>query len=290
MSSIVCPAAVPTQGFDAAVAEMRAYESFRADFLRRHRSGVVMTQYEYMSKGSFAGAGGTPLRIPSQPQLNALLDSMSDNFRRHVKFADFRKPDGIAMAERAGSVLVELLEVTTAGNALSAKKQMVDKTAILLGPVAKAAADGGLLLEVKGTPWRPGKTEEMTASTPTKEELARWVCYAPTTRLSPPAGVTLYEMHSVKKGTALPVFSPQAQQALQKSYASSKGAAKKGLPIRTPDPVVAQEIANMLTQYGPYVVVGATALACAATALSPVPGDEVVVCGFALGVTRAALR
>ncbi len=289
MSANVCPAEVPTQGFDAAVAEMRAYESFRADFLRRYPNGVVMTQYEYMSKGSFAGAGGTPVRIPSKPQLNVLLDSMSDNFRRHVKFADFRKPDGIGMAERAGGVLVELLEVTTAGNAASAKKQMVDKTAILNGPVARAGL-GPILLEVVGTPWRPGKLEDMTPSTPAAGELARWVCYQPTQRLGPPAGVTLYEMHTVKRGMALPALSPQAQDALQRSYARSKEAARRGLPIQAPEPVVAQELAGLISRYGPVLVVGAAAVACVATALSPVPGDEVAVCGFAVGVTRAVIR
>ena len=289
MSTNVCPVAVPTQGLDATVAEMRAYESFRADFLRRYPNGVVMTQYEYMNKGSFAGAGGTPVRIPSKPQLNVLLDSMSDNFRRHVKFADFRKPDGIGMAERAGGVLVELLEVTTAGNAPSAMKQMVDKTAILNGPVARAGA-GPMLLEVIGTPWRPGKLEDMTASKPGAGELARWVCYQPTQRLGPPAGVTLYEMHSVKRGTALPALSPQAQEALQRSYVRSKESARRGLPIQSPEPLVAQELSGLVSRYGLVLVAGAAALACTATALSPVPGDEVAVCGFAVGVTRAALR
>jgi hypothetical protein len=289
MSSPACPPAVPTQGFDAATAEMRAYESFRSDFLRRYPQGVVMTQYEYMSKGSFAGAGGTPVRIPSKPHINALLDSMSDNFRRHVKFADFRKPDGIGMAEQGGSVLVELLEVTTAGNAISAIKQMQDKTAILMGTVAKNAA-GAFLLDVKGTPWRPGKLEEMTPTSPAPGELARWVCYAPTKRMTPPAGVTLYEMHSVKKGTAVPVFSPKAQESLQKSYQQNKEFARRGLPIPQADPAVAREVGSMLAKYGPWLVVGAAAVACLGTAMSPVPGDEMVVCGFAVGVTRAAMR
>lgn len=290
MSATVCPAAVPTRGFDAQVAEARAYESFRSDFLRRFPAGVVMTQYEYMSKGTFAGAGGTPVRIPAKPALNRLLDSMSDNFRRYVKFADFRKPDGIGMAGRAGGILVELLEVTTGTNAQSAIRQMREKTAILKGTVAPATAGGALLLEVKGTPWRPGRVEQMTPSVPQANEVARWVCFEPTKRQAPPAGVTLYEMHALSQGTQVPVFSPQAQEALRKSYAKNKDAARRGLPIAAPDPLVAKEAASFLAKYGPYLLVGAAASACLGTALSPVPGDEVAVCGFAVGLARATVR
>ncbi len=291
MGTMNCPPHQPTRGFDAQVAEMRAYEWFRADFLRRYPSGEVMTQYEYIARGSFAGAGGTPLRFAGKPEITALVDSMSDNFRRHVRFADFRKPDGIGMAEVGRAVRVELLEVTTEGNAASAIRQMRDKTAILSGVVAGASV--GLSLEVRGTTWRPSEGQMTWPTTPQAGELARWICYAPTRRQSPPEGVTLYEVHGSGTGRPVPAFSPEAERALRRAYGESRERARRGEPagegLAGESPVAAREVANLAVTLGWALAVGAVA-ACVVAAATPVPGDELAVCSFALGVTRAAVR
>jgi hypothetical protein len=287
-----CPAAVPTRELDSQVAESRAYEWFRADFLRRHPTGEVMTQYEYLNRTTFAGAGGTPVRIAGKPRITALIDSMSDNFRRHVRFGDFRKPDGVGMVELGDLVRVELLEVTTAGNASSAMRQMREKMELLRGVVSRA---GGLSfgLDVMGTPWRPSESQKNWPAVPQQGESARWVCFDPTERNRPPAGVTLYEVHAAPRGKPQHALSPSTQAALRQGFAANRHQAAQGMPvgggIPAQNPAVAREVADMAKTVGILVAIAAVA-ACAVSVATPVPGDELAVCSFALGVTRAAVR
>jgi hypothetical protein len=60
-----------------------------------------------------------------------------------------------------------------------------------------------------------------------------------------------------------------------------------GIPAQ--NPAVAREVADMAKTVGILVAIAAVA-ACAVSVATPVPGDELAVCSFALGVTRAAVR
>jgi hypothetical protein len=144
----------------------RFYESIFA--------GVVMTEYEYLGRTTFAAAGGTPVQFPGKPLISKLVSGMSRSFRRGVKFADFRKPDGIGMVEQVRSVRVELLEVTTEKNQQSAKSQMRDKTDTLLRTVV-GSLGSPFTVDVVGTPWKPSGFQNTFPSVPDRQnnEIAR---------------------------------------------------------------------------------------------------------------------
>jgi hypothetical protein len=248
-----------------------------------------MTQYEYVSRSSFAGAGGTPVRFAGKRRLNELLDSMSDNFRRHVKFADFRKPDGIGFAETSLGVRVELLEVTTASNHQSAKRQMEDKISLLLG-VVRRAGQLSFPLEVLGTPWAPSGNEFSYPAVPQPGELARWVCYRPTFLEGNLPGVTLYEMHSVAAVQPQQALTAETQQALRTSFSGAKLiAARRGEPVGghlgLEHSVAGKEIGKIAAKYGLEGAIGAIA-ACLRSENAIGLGNELAVSAFSLGVAR----
>ena len=296
---VICGPVADTRKTDAAVAQARAYEWFYQDFMRRFPQGVVMTEYEYIARTTFAGAGGTPVQFPGKPLINKLLDGMSDSFRRGNRFADFRKPDGIGLVEQGRSVRVELLEVTTEKNQSSAIGQVRDKADTLLQTVVKSLGSPFPVVVV-GTPWTPSGSQISFPSVPdtANNEFARWICYLPTQRSSPPAGVVLYEVHAARAPAefapaSAPALSPESQSVLQREYARARANPALALDIGQKVPLVAPEVAAELASVaavaGVALAVGLV-VGCVAAAVDPVPGDEVVICGFALKAVQAAAR
>lgn len=112
VASICGPSTKPV-GFEPALAEAAAYEGFRANFKRRYPKSEVMAQYEYLDRFDFSGSGGSRILLKQMPQVTAVLDAMATDFRRSSRWGDFRRPDGIGLAELPRGVHVELLEVTT---------------------------------------------------------------------------------------------------------------------------------------------------------------------------------
>lgn len=296
--TVICGPTVKTRGFDSGIAQSRAYEYFLQDFKSRYPQGVVMTEYEYMARTTFAGTGGTPVQFPGKPLISQLVSGMSDSFRRGVNFADFRKPDGIGLVELGRSVRVELLEVTTETNQKSAKSQMVDKTAILSRTVV-GSLGSPFPVEVVGTPWKPSGYQITYPAIPDRHnnEVARWVCYLPTMRNTPPDGVILYEMHAVNAPAdwvQAPDFSSDTEEVIKREFAKARAkrasATETGQSVPTTSPAVRSEISNIVALVGIGVTIGAVAALCVGAVVDPVPGDEVVVCGFALKVVETSLR
>jgi len=293
---VICGPTVDPRRIDSAAAEARAYESFRSDFLRRFSDGVVMTQLEYIAKTTFASGPQGPVQYSGKPKISALLRAMSDAFKRGLHPADFRKPDGIGIAEEGMSLRVECLEVTTEKNFRGGAKQMRDKLDTLRTTVDKSMNASGNAIYV-GTPWKPSGWEKTLAVPPDSgnRDALRWVCFLPTDRVKPPDGVILYEVHSVRldpEQAAVPKLSPDAARRLREAYQQAlqlngAGAAQetswidKHLQINAPD---REQIRALVLVSGI-----ALAAACIVTAIDPVPGDEVVVCGIALQFARTAI-
>lgn len=150
-------------------------------------------------------------------------------------------------------------------------------------------------MEVVGAKWKPTKldvpSKERTTASSTE---SRWICFRPAYRNEMPEGVVLYEVHAsqdrdAKKGEALraPQLSQASRDALQKSLMQEQtrrdpeGAA---VNFRNAHPHAAVEINTLVA-----VVGVATAIACVAAAVTPVPGDEIVMCRlFVSAVVRLA--
>jgi hypothetical protein len=295
-----CGPSVDPNNIDTQIAQARAYESFRTDFLSRYPNGEVMTELEYIGRTVSAAVGSSgPVQYSGKQLINRLLAAMADAFIRK----GYRKPDGLGIAEEGRSLRVELLEVTTAKNQESAKKQMRDKTDTLARQVNESM-QASFPVTYVGTPWRPTKTYEMFVPCPPAakpREVARWVCFLPTQRINPPDGVILYEVHNIllePEKVAAPKLSEDASQRLAKAYADAR--ALEGTRVAD-DPVWARqylqanppdrdEIRNMVMTVGIALAVVALAAACAGAVADPVPGDEVVVCGVALQVARQAIQ
>lgn len=293
-----CGPVVTTNYIDSLTAQSRAYECFFQDFMRRHPKGEVLTEYEYLGKTTFAGAGGTAIRYSGKPWISKLISSMSVAFRKFEKFADFRKPDGIGFVENGRSVLVELLEVTTEKNQQSAKKQLLHKKDTLLTTVVPHL-EPSFTVDVIGTPWKPSGWQTTCNSTPDikNKETVRWVCYLPTLRNKLPDGVILYEVHasnSMRDPVNLPVLSPETQAVIKRDVAKARAKREAaeiiGQRVPITDPTVGDEIARIAKIVGMSAAIGLVAAACVATVMTPIPGDEVVVGAFALKLVENSMR
>jgi len=304
MQSFIVPC-LPAQNatsIDAQVAQLRVLELFRADFLGRFPSGVVLSELEYMGKTTYASTpafriapgGAAPANGPVQFQgralINSFLSAMSDSFRKFKAEGDFRKCDVIGLAETGSAQLtIELLEVTTEKNQRSAFKQIADKIDTLTRTVLPSL-DFSMKADIQPASWRPVglQNEYPTAPGTGATTIARWICYLPTQTVPPGAGVILYEVHSIgdKQKVAVP--------ALDKDVATHlKNAFDQRQSLSDDEWIRAYFIANPRDRQTLKVYAASAGLAMAAlcvfTILDPVPGDEVPVCVIAARIVGLAV-
>lgn len=288
-----CPPSVKANNMDAAIAQLRVVELFRADFQGRFPDGIVLSEYEYMGRTTFANAPSGPIQYQNKPLTNLFLSAMSDAFRKFLKDNDFRKPDVIGIAEGGLSRLaVELLEVTTKDNRDSAFRQVRDKVDTLQKTVLKSL-NVSFGADIGPSDWRPDGLQNQYPSAPPNGGPAksiRWICYLPTQALPPKTGVVLYEVHDISIGDPVPVPSldPRVVKRIRDAYNQRRTDlpddwwVKPYLTMNPPD-------AHALEIFAVAVGVGA-AIACLAAALDPVPGDEVPICMAAARVIQGAVE
>jgi hypothetical protein len=112
-----------------------------------------------------------------------------------------------------------------------------------------------------------------------------------------PTGVVLYEVHAINmpgEVTRIPSFSSETEEVIKREFAKARtkreSAPEIGQSVPTTSPVVGTEISKIVALVGVGITVGAVAALCIGATVDPVPGDEVVVCGFALKVVETALK
>jgi hypothetical protein len=214
------------------------------------------------------------------------MKALSQDFRRWLRNRDFRKFDAVGIgASESIAPIGELLEVTTAGNAQSAITQMRDKLDTLNTTVNRV---WNLTVQWRGALWRPQGLDNFYPLPATTGRL-RYLCYEPTTRLNPPQGVILYEVHEVTR-PPVPVPIPVPQEEQQKIRQQARD--------RTLTPQTAEAWARQVARDHPILLgalralaaVAGVALAVAAVValIDPVPGDEVAAGSAALWLLRFA--
>jgi hypothetical protein len=183
---------------------------YYADFMRREGPwAIVLTEAQYTE---------LLINLPGMPAdfsdfENELLGRMGVEFRRdHARGGPLR-PDilGFAPKSRTGSILLELLEVTTAGQATKTLREDVQYK---LGKFQQIIAGLGPTIEelfslasydvtAIASPWRPSQWQRIVPlplrqDPVTNTTYVEWICFEPTFRVNPPIGVDgllLYEIH-----------------------------------------------------------------------------------------------
>lgn len=183
----IYPQTSTTRKYEAEVAQLCIRGWFSTYFMAKHPKGIVLTELEYMARTTRAPKNPGPLRVGNR-MLDDLLDVLSDNFRRFEKDADYRKFDVIGISEFADHG--ELLEVTIEDNWRSAATQVHDKLDTLRNTINKLLSRPA---QWEASAWKPNRVSQSMIPT----SGARWVCFEPTHRTPPPAGVILYEVHSL---------------------------------------------------------------------------------------------
>src|SRR5262245_19906115 len=116
---------MPATPFESEAAHLFAYNGFSRDFHIRYPSGETLHDLGYLAATTSAPNNPFRIHFAGKPRINHVIDALAEDFRRHVKARDYRKPDGLGISGDAH--FGELLEVTTATNAASAITQMRDK-------------------------------------------------------------------------------------------------------------------------------------------------------------------
>lgn len=188
---------------DSKVAELRAVEMFKKNFLARFPDGYFDTEFGYIATTTIARSdktGNLGIKIPQNRGLTRVLQGLAADFRRHKKDRDFRKPDAFGLwVDENTNGIGELMEVTTVGRTEEAAKQLRDKLDTLTNTVNRIH---NLNIRWVATGWRPlpePSEEAFYSLVPDPDESSRYVCFQPTYRMAAPLGVILYEIHSIKK-------------------------------------------------------------------------------------------
>ena len=187
--------------YEPAVAQACIQGWFGNYFMAKHPKGIVLTELEYMARTTRAPKNPGSLHVGNR-MLDELLDVLSDNFRKFEKDFDYRKFDVIGISEFAD--YGELLEVTIEDNWRSAATQVRDKLDTLRVTINKLLRRPA---EWRASAWKPDRISQSMIPT----SGSRWVCFEPTHRRPAPAGVILYEIHSLnpdegKKPTVQPTL------------------------------------------------------------------------------------
>jgi hypothetical protein len=280
---MVCtgPSAISPTRLEAEAAQLRVLEWFRPDFLARHPTGIVLSEYEYMGRTTSAPVRPGPLRT-NNADLNATLDGLATNFRNWVKDRDYRKCDVLGIS--GDGRYAEMLEVTTENNAASAIVQVNTKLGILRTTVNKLL---NRPVDWRPSRWRPVGDLRLFMQLPATAGEFRWVCYTPTYRKPAPDGVILYEIHALQRA---PVTVPVPKEVKDKI---------KERVQRVPIPQGREEqwARDLLAEYPSLktalkalMVVAALALIVIAIVaiFDPVPGDEAAAFLAAMALLRQA--
>ncbi|MBC7926165.1 MAG: hypothetical protein H7039_10965 [Bryobacteraceae bacterium] len=270
----------PTR-LESEAAQIRIVEWFRPNFMSRHPTGIVLSEYEYMGRTTSAPLNPGPLRT-ANPALNKTLDGLATNFRNWVKDRDYRKCDVLGIS--GDGRYAEMIEVTTESNAASAIAQVNTKLGILRATVNKLL---NAPVDWRPARWRPTGDHQLYMQLPASGGEVRWVCYVPTYRKAAPDGVVLYEIHSLKRATVpVPVPVPKELSDQIKERA-------KRVPVR---PGAEEQWARDFLSENPALKIALKALlVVAAVALiivaivaifDPVPGDEVAAFMAAMALIR----
>jgi hypothetical protein len=209
-------------------AETIAFALYSAHFMSEHPGGIVLPELDFLTVRT---------RFPA---VNKFLDSMVTDFKNvfsnsskaaarrtgdlsKLRDGGFRKPDmlGISPPGPQG-IIVELVEVTTEGEASSTIKEdlqgKIDALNNFVLPILQ------ILLEEEGrssfapvviraSKWRPGPAEvawpllDGTTQPQPANPSIEWICFKPTFRVAPPTGIDgliLYEVHKVGVGGLVP--------------------------------------------------------------------------------------
>ena len=278
---------IRTKDYDSAVAQLRAYELFKANYMARNPGGIVLSELEYKGATTFAHPRIHSIRVGNQHH-NRIFDVLAIDFRNAEKAWGFRKPDGMAI--NAQGTAGELLEVTTKTNSPKAKVQMNDKIRIL----NEISRIHDLRIDWAPTRWVPANTERELyyPAQPQANELLRYVCFKPTYGRNEREllGIILYEMHAIERGfrRSIPSSLPQSiQEDLQANYKRKK--------FKTVSATVWAE-GFLATHPSTKPVLQGLALTLSAgilvivilLALDPIPGDEVAAAYAAMALIRLA--
>jgi hypothetical protein len=264
-------------------AQLYVVSWFRDYFLRKYPTGIVISELEYVGRTTFAVEAPTPLRMPGQPRLNEVLDALSHDFRRWSKDRDYRKCDVLGIANDGRTA--ELVEVTTEYNAASAIAQVHSKLAILRETVNRVH---NLNVDWQPSPWKPSAAQLYRALDPNPVDIT-YLCYVPTFRSAPVAGVVLYEIHRLARQQATaPVPAPQdARQRVRQ--AMPRQAQDEDLETRARRFLDANpDIAGWIRAIAALMLVAAV-IATIIAIIDPVPGDELLAASFAAALFRIAM-
>jgi hypothetical protein len=268
---------------ESEAAHLFALQAFRADFLSRYPTGMVISELEYLGGTTSAPSAPTPLRVPSKPAINRILDALAEDFRNWTRNRDYRKCDGLGLANDGR--YAELLEVTTVDNARSAIRQMAEKLAILRGVVNRIHS---MSVDWRPTAWTP-RPNQLFLPLPTGGTAQlRYVCFGATYRLPAP-GIALYEMHVIERPRVpVPVEVPDGvREPIREAW--------RRRPVNQRE---AEPWAERFAREHPVVMMGLRALAAIAGVAAavaavilifdPLPGDEAAAGAAAAALLRFA--
>ena len=272
---------IPPTPFHSEAAQLYVVSWFKEYFLRRHPTGIVISELEYLGHTTSAPGSPTPLRMPSQPRLNQVLDALAHDFRNWDRNRDHRKCDVLGIAN--DGMHAELLEVTTEGRAAAAVTQVNVKLAILRETVNRIH---NMSVDWRASAWKPNANQLFRVMPSTEQQIV-YLCYVPTFRVAAPAGVILYEVHAAsRQQVRLPVPAPNAaQQRLRQTVPpDQEGLEEKARRFLAANP----DIAAWIRALAAVLAVAAVIVAIVAL-IDPVPGDEVAAASFAAALFRIAV-
>jgi hypothetical protein len=279
------PQSAPTP-LEAEAAQLRIVQLFRADFLRRYPDGIVISELEYMGRTTAAPNHPGPLVISGKARLTAVMAALASDFRRWIGNRDYRKCD--AMGISGDGVSAELLEVTTVDNAASAAGQIISKLAILRETVNRIH---NLAVDWRPTIWRPGPDQLFYSVSQGNSRQFRYLCFQPTYRAAPPAGVILYEVHVAERPQVpVPIQIPQdaserLRRAARDNPLTQQTAESWARRFLAENPIVATVIRALAFVAGVIVLIGAIILI-----FDPVPGDEAAAAAAAMWLISLSLN
>jgi hypothetical protein len=242
---------------------------------------MVISELEYMGRTTSPSGSPTPLRMPSRPRLNQILDALAHDFRRWVRHRDYRKCDVLGIAN--DGLTAELIEVTTGDNAASAIAQVHSKLAILRETVNQIHH---MSVDWRASAWKPSSSQMFYLLDATPHQI-RYICYMPTFRAMAPDGVTLYEVHVLaRQPVPVPVPAPDgARERVRQRVPQPEGVEERARRFIQENPDIAEWIRRIA------LVLAVAAVIVAIVALiDPVPGDEVAAFAFASALFRFATQ
>ncbi len=212
-------------------AESLVAEYFRQDFARRFGPPyLVLGQLDYLTQ------------LTGRKTIDSILTRMAQNFRNELAKVPLRKdirsnrpggslrPDVLGIAVTTGGIVIELVEVTTFGQAATTLVEDVENKLralnekVLTEDISVLESDyyqrsgARTVLSVGPSHWRP-RWDQMVFPLPpvsggaaNDNAILEWICYWPTYRFNPSGapnsagvdGLILYEIHRVRQPSLVP--------------------------------------------------------------------------------------